>query len=489
MIDVADMAAAREERAALQSRLIGEYKSPVIAVCLNLAGPRKRSTLSDCFFHKVIAEVQAVFGLYGIRINERIDSVRDTGLYTVFSVTAAKLDAAAIKRCLIQLENEHDAYRVVDLDVIDSDGTQVSREALDEPGRRCWLCDEPARNCARNRTHTIEAMWQRAHAWIYDYLYADLQTRVRASALTGLLYEVMTAPKPGLVDRLNSGAHRDMNLFTFVDSTLSFSSFIDDVLALGCDLELSEAQLFEKLRCRGLRAERDMLTATGGINTQKGLVFGLSLLIGAFGRLWQNHARACLAAEQTRNEAEGPALKPTVAAWRDQTARVSRYALSDFERDYFAETEGQTLFRRHRVTGARGEAASGYPSVFDTGLPRLKQGLDIFSDREKAGVFALLHILLAVEDTNMIGDSGDDPDCYRGRCEDIAAILAELKQVYETKGGEALSERMIEQVKQLDRDYINADISPGGSADILALTWFVYRLFYEQGHTDYHALN
>ncbi len=102
----------------------------------------------------------------------------------------------------------------------------------------------------------------------------------------GLLYEVSTTPKPGLVDRNNSGSHSDMDFFTFLDSSASLIPWFREFFCLGWDHSSeSDGQIFERLRYAGQRAETAMFSATGGINTHKGLVFASAILCGALGKV------------------------------------------------------------------------------------------------------------------------------------------------------------------------------------------------------------
>ena len=65
---------------------------------------------------------------------------------------------------------------------------------------------------------------------------------VAESASRALLTELMLTPKPGLVDQRNSGAHRDMNLSTFLTSARVLTHSDITAEALAGDLRLLSAE-------------------------------------------------------------------------------------------------------------------------------------------------------------------------------------------------------------------------------------------------------
>ena len=94
--------------------------------------------------------------------------------------------------------------------------------------------------------------------------------------MRALLYEVCATPKPGLVDRHNCGSHRDMDIFTFVDSTAALAPYLEDAVRLGQEsAALPPEETFRRLRHRGFLAERGMFRTTGGVNVHKGAIFSV----------------------------------------------------------------------------------------------------------------------------------------------------------------------------------------------------------------------
>jgi hypothetical protein len=111
-------------------------------------------------------------------------------------------------------EEADDLGRLFDIDVINTDGSKLSRNTA----RRCLICDSTVQLCARNRTHTAKELYHRAIQIIRNALEHDKTARIAACAQQALMYEALVTPKPGLVDRSNSGSHTDMDVFTFAAS-------------------------------------------------------------------------------------------------------------------------------------------------------------------------------------------------------------------------------------------------------------------------------
>ena len=127
-----------------------------------------------------------------------------------------------------------------------------------------------------------------------------------------------------------------------------------------------------------------------------------------------------------------------------------------------AVTTGQKLYVRYGITGVRGQAEQGYPALLQVGLPVLEQGLAQGLDLNDAGCAALLHLLCAVTDTNMIARS--DMTTAEAMAHKIAAILAQTP--YPDNAA----------IETLDAEFIEKNLSPGGAADLLAATYFLYFL-------------
>ena len=273
-----------------------------------------------------------------------------------------------------------------------------------------------------------------------------LEQTVAATAYIALIKEVELTPKPGLVDRFNTGAHRDMDLGTFRASAGAIAPWFPVFFQLGlaeCDLPASH--FLPLLRADGLACERDMFRATGGVNTHKGSIFSLGLLCAASGRLAGTGRRL---------------------DWESLCAEVAHICSGLVGRELApireARTAGELLFQKYRLTGARGEAASGFATVRKHALGPYRAALDRGCGEERALHEALLHLLAYNFDTNVVARGGMDGLAFvQGYARGLLAML------------EAGPESRSEQLAAFDQALIARNLSPGGSADLLAVTWFL----------------
>jgi triphosphoribosyl-dephospho-CoA synthetase len=126
------------------------------------------------------------------------------------------------------------------------------------------------------------------------------------------------------------------------------------------------------------------------------------------------------------------------------------------------QTTGETLFVRHGITGIRGQAEAGFPALTQVGLPVLEAGLSRGLSLEEAGCAALLHLMCAITDTNLIARSDYETQ------QKIAWETAYLLRENPFPGEELL--------RKMDEAFREKNLSPGGSADLLALTFFLHML-------------
>ena len=425
----------RERRAASQGTLRERHAMPVLSYTLNIAGPIKRTELLRRGFDLGLRRLAEQLARHGLRPAEELRTEAPTGDEWLCAIPGEPL---TLKRLTCAVEDADALGRLMDVDVLDPQGRKIERGEVGLPPRRCLLCEREARLCGRSRAHPEEALFARAELMAREALQADVADRLSSLAQRALLYELSVTPKPGLVDRHNNGAHRDMDFFTFLDSASILPAYFWDCVLL-C-LNRPEDQMLEALRYRGQCAETRMLEATKGVTTHKGAIFSLGLLCGAAGL-------CCRSVDW-----------PSVEELCETAARLSQPLLSDFATGS-ADTAGLRLHRASGVQGARGEAARGFPTVRQAALPALRKALSRGRTFEQAGVMALLALLESAEDTNLFHRGG-------------AAKRAEVAQ----RAGELLACETppIREVQVLDEAMIKQNLSPGGCADLLAVTFFLY---------------
>lgn len=248
------------------------------------------------------------------------------------------------------------------------------------------------------------------------YLVADLAERA-------LRLELDTTPKPGLVDRRDNGAHKDMDYALMSKSISALRPYLTR-LAVESAKDIDPAKIKEI----GIEAEKAMLKATSGVNTHKGALFCIGLSVAA---------ASCLACSTGAVEAYSFKELVSRAASEIPSARG---------------THGAEAKRSFKAVGALENARAAYPELFADWLPyyRSLEG-DPFRCHK-----TLLHIMTTLDDTNIL---------HRRGAEGLAHAEAEAARLLEDFSESGLS--------SLNKDFIRENISPGGSADMLSLTIFI----------------
>ena len=274
-------------------------------------------------------------------------------------------------------------------------------------------------------------------------------------AVKALLYELALTPKPGLVDRYDTGAHDDMDFYTFTDSIMALSPYFHSYIQIGWIYhEEQPEKLFHRLRELGIQAESAMFAATHDINTHKGVNFSFALLLGATGAYLAK--RPHLLREKTFFS---PKDSLSVCQLAGQMAQgLVENDLSHLEKKIIL-THGERLFLQHGIKGPRGEATSGYASLTQKALPFLRQELAKGTDSHTVQLLLLLYLMTFVEDGNLI---------HRGGITAWKAVKQESKALLENTP----SEELLSQMSIYNQKLIEQHLSPGGSADLLSLTFY-----------------
>lgn len=443
-VQLEEMLAARERRIARQEEILKRRRTTLICFTMNIAGPVKYSEQIRLGFHAGLCLLRRTLLAEGIAIPEEKVSEEATGCEAFLAVDCAPERA---KRLTTAVEDGLPAGRLFDMDVLRPDGRKVERTELGLPVRRCLICGKPARECARSRAHSVPELQRKTRELLDSFLTELRSEKIAELALRSLLYEVGTTPKPGLVDRNNNGSHRDMDVFTFFNSAAALVPYYRECGRIGCETrEREPAETFRRLRRCGQMAEGAMFSATRGVNTHKGAIFTLGVIAGALGRLspeeWGNPERVLAEA--------GAMARESLKDFGDvpETASDAK------------QTSGVKFYRRYGITGVRGQAAEGFPAVRKYGLPVLEEGVRRGLSLNDAGAAALLHILSETTDTNMI---------RRSSRETQQQISEDLRRVLERTAFPARKE-----LEELDRKFIAQNLSPGGSADLLAVCFFLH---------------
>ena len=424
----------REQRWQEQRELLSRGQC-LVSFTMNIPGAKKQFPLERAGFETGARELRTLFPIREERLHSAVTG--DEALLLL------DLPAWEVKKKTVILEESHPLGRLWDMDVLDREGRSLSRTTLGLPQRRCLVCGEAAKVCGRSRRHSPEQLFRCTAQRLHDFFRTQAADTAGSCALKAVLSEVSVTPKPGLVDRRDSGSHTDMDFFTFVDSSAALAPWFRRFFLAGWD---HAGGLFGVLRALGQQAETDMFAATKGVNTHKGLIFSMAILCGALGRA----------------SAEAFPQSPSL----DQISEIARSLGADSMKDFAAssgETSGLRCYHAHGLSGIRGEAAAGFPAVINVGLPTLRQWLSRGVSLNDASCAALLALIAAVDDTNMI---------RRGGYEEAAARKTEARCL----SAALRAERICPALSALNEAYIQKNLSPGGCADLLALTLFFHFL-------------
>ncbi|MCY7008026.1 triphosphoribosyl-dephospho-CoA synthase CitG [Fusobacterium simiae] len=265
-------------------------------------------------------------------------------------------------------------------------------------------------------------------------------------ATKALLYEVSISPKAGLVSRLSNGSHKDMDFYTFIDSALSLSDYFSECFIYGQENDFCSPDFFKNLRNLGKAAEREMYQATNGINTHKGTIFSMGILISVLASYLK--------------ETNKIVLKILSEKIKDMCAPL----LNELETTNNFSTYGEKAFKKYHLTGARGLAISGYDIVLLDGINKLKEFTKIL-DFETSCILLLFYYISILDDTNIVN---------RTNFETLKEVQILCKNLYEENKKFLSKKKIKKEMSNLNDIFIEKNISAGGSADLLILTIFIY---------------
>lgn len=272
------------------------------------------------------------------------------------------------------------------------------------------------------------------------YIIAHLATQA-------LQAELDTTPKPGLVDKDNSGAHRDMDHALMSRSIRAIHPYFVRLAILGFAADMPSHDDIVKT---GIEAERAMFEATNGVNTYKGALFSMGLaVVAAAGKAWQ-----------------GSSITPQTLS-----AAISKlaFAFPDTKGTHGSKAKQTAASETATFKGALDNAREGYPMLFNDWLP-------FYANLSKNGEphalhLTLLRIMCDLDDTNIV---------YRTSLAMMKQVKEESRSVLsrwseathgtpQTDGDTNLNTIL----GDMNRSFVQRNISPGGSADMLSLVVFI----------------
>ncbi|GBG56832.1 putative 2-(5''-triphosphoribosyl)-3'-dephosphocoenzyme-A synthase [Sporomusaceae bacterium FL31] len=445
-VTLADILAAKEARKQRQDEVRAVTGCPIVSISLNMPGAVKDLPILNQLRDYAVG-----------RLNEKLPVVYQVvlNLFTgPEAILAVQGDAEKIKAIGVAIEEEAAFGRLLDLDVFRENGELISRHSQGN-SRKCLVCSKSALACMRERSHSTEEL-AAAVSKLINQFQAQLTRQISktaewlgALAVEAMLYEVSSTPAPGLVDRVNSGAHQDMDFYSFMASSAALSTTLARCAQAGFIHCRSLKELLPVLRWIGLEGEAAMFHATGGVNTQKGLLFSLGITAAAAGYIKRNSS--FLSAE---------IVFATVA---EITAGLVKH---DLESANKPTTAGARLYCEHGITGIRGELENGLMIIRKRALPVLRAALADGLTINDALIETLLVIIVGIDDTTVM--SRHNPSKLREWVHPRVQSVIDLGGMRTERGRQA--------VIVLDEEFIKHNISPGGAADLLAVAWFIHRI-------------
>jgi triphosphoribosyl-dephospho-CoA synthase len=400
----------------------GPEAASILFLSTNVPGPDKQRPGISRLLREALAQAREALGL------RFLGTGRD--LLGPFHIGYSRVPPMAAKRAAMAMEAALPAGRLLDLDVYRPDGSQVGRAGLALPPRPCLVCPEPARECILLRRHSRRELLARVDALLEPW--APRPQRVDPEALAanlalGALGELDLTPKPGLVDRRDSGSHSDLShpaMRASIDLLpLYFAELLD------CHRQRRPLAAFV---AAGLAAEGRMLRSIQS-NAHRGFIFLSGVLLMAVCRC-------------------GGRIDGLRAA-------VAEVARGFFAQAGPADTHGAGIRDRHGLGGVRGEAERGLPAVFEHGWPKYREALEAGWDPDHAGFQLMAVLMQQVEDTTAVRRCGLEG-------------LSRLRQ------DGACLQRLLEQGRDpepwlaaLNQDYRKSGLTMGGVADCMALVF------------------
>lgn len=440
-VELSQLLEAREQRAALQQQCLTRYQQPILSLTLTAVGSVKKNALLDYVFEQALHYLSAEFETLEISPTAQFIRPFITGHEAIFVLP---INAIKLKQAMIALEQRLPIARLWDLDVIDFNGKPLSRLEVGYSPRECLLCDCEAKLCVRERMHQLDDIIAEIEQRAMAHRFAQyIATQVHKALLT----EARLTPKPGLVDSRNSGAHQDMDLHLFEVSALALKSFWYDFVLQGmANATLAVSDVLAQIRPLGLRAEQAMLQATNGVNTHKGAIFSLGLVCTALGYLFQQ--------KRIFN----------VETVCHTVAQICHGIVAELQAEIISRplTAGEKLYKNYGLTGARGEAENGFPLI-QNALPTLRHDRELLHSLR----LVLLQLMAQNPDTNVAHRGGMEGLIW---LQQYANNLLADERIYQDQT------LLINKLEEFDQQCIARNLSAGGSADLLALTYFFFIL-------------
>ncbi|MGD9886557.1 MAG: citrate lyase holo-[acyl-carrier protein] synthase [Bacilli bacterium] len=416
----------REKRQAL----IQDYPLPmtIIVVKANTPGADKNLNASHFLVNLFYWEIKQQL------IIEKEE--RFLGMDGPWCFLTTKQNARLIKQMLTEIEEKHFLGKFIDLDAYDEQKRLLSRQDFNKPKRKCWLCHQDAILCTRNQTHEMASLLSYLHSQIHEFVSLQIGELVYQAGMD----ELNIPHKFGLVNPINNGSHPDMSYDLMKTSLLHLLPAFLKFFNLGYYAINHQESLNEAVE-EGKKAEQSMLTFTNGVNTYKGLIYILGVVLFSLGRC----------------------LRYGIKDLFSEISENGQYLETKQIKDGLPLTFGSQTYLHSPIKGIRKEVSDGLPSVASV--------LSLFDDFEMTTLRKMLVKLIGLaEDTVLLKRSGN-MDCY-----------LEVKSRFLKLDIDHFDEVL------LTKQCVDENLSFGGAADLLIVAIFLKR-FSQTFHLSINHLN
>lgn len=326
-----------------------------------------------------------------------------------------------LKETMVLYEENDELGRFVDIDVYFNDSKSISRNTL----RKCYLCDNYAFVCGKNKNHSAEKLNNYLKQKTLDYILKLVETTIDVS----IMAELNLHPKFGLVTPYTNGSHKDMNYKLMIKAKEAIIPYFLKMFLIGYNSnDLSD--IFSKIKNIGIEAEKAMLKITNGINAYKGLIFALGLIVTSLSIKLSN-------------------IKEK-ATYFKYVSMMTKDIIKEYNKG--EQTSGKIAFNKYQLKGARHQAYFGFKDV-----QMIINKYSLEDDESKLN--ALCELIVNIDDTVLFKRCNYDYKKYIN-------VKDMFKQYLDNKLD----------IDELNKYCIDYNLSFGGSADLLIVSVFVKKI-------------
>ncbi len=410
----------REERMNLIRETFNQNNLFIISIKCNVCGDNKNFDYFE-FVKKYFLNL--ILNTFHIQSYDYYKS--NDGNYYLVQIKDS--DQIQVKSKLVELE-EGLLGRVVDLDLYTNLEKSITRSDLGLGSRKCIVCNDDTITCMKEKRHSVEEVLDATKTSIQN----DLITLVVNSVTNAMINEVSAHPKFGLVTKTSSGKHQDMDYNTFITSINALKPYFNEYAMQGFDID---ENTFTKLREIGIRAESAMFEETNHVNTHKGSIFILGFVIPSV-------------INAVYNNKPFEEIKSIISF-------LAKDIMLDFNHQTKSKTIGEEAYARYKISGVRGEVTEGLVKVFNG----VREFENYNGDINSKVIDLLIYFMSQLNDTVILHHQDI------GFLDYVKSIGKEI-----IDAGGCMCEDGKELVELYTNEFIELNISPGGSADMVIAT-------------------